>query len=1600
MNALVQHHRRSFAALLFFICLHATAWGQLKANFTATPLTGCSPLLVYFTDQSSGNPAQWKWDLGNGVVSFLKNPSATYFNPGTYTVKLVVSNAAGKDSVVKSQFITVYNNPSVAFRFDKATGCFPLTVNFTDKSTAGSGSITAWQWDFGDGTVSAQQNPVHTYTSAGTFNLTLRVTNSNGCVKTYTQPQAITVANGVKAAFSFTDPGICPAPTSVQFTNASTGPGTLQFQWNFGDGAGSKEINPSHTYNSNGSYTVSLIATSAQGCADTITKKDVFKIGTAKAGFTYPASACVNSPVTFTNTSAPTPTNVKWEFGDGSFSTALKPVKSYSKEGSYTVRLINNYGACPDTVTKQLTVLAKPVADFTAKQPPACRLPLKVQFTPLRLENGSTYTWDFGDHTTANSSNPVHTYTEEGNYTVQLIVTNAGGCSDTVVKTNFIRIQTPHLAITGLPKNGCVPVSIAPTATVSPAHSVSHYRWNFGDGSTSTASNPSHSYVKAGDYDVSLVATTAEGCTDTVKMIRAVRAGEKPHAGFANTPTYVCPFEKVFFADKSTGNVDQWFWEFSDGGTSTEQNPVHQFSDTGWQYVRLIAFSNTCPDTVLLKNVVHVNPPIASFAVEQNCTDKFTKSFVDKSLGPQTWFWEFGDGTTSTEQNPVHVYRSTGTYSVRLTVTNENCTHSTVKTVMVIDEKADFTASDTVLCRNSVAGFTSSLINSNYIADWNWNFGDGTGSQNAGTAKHTYAKAGTYTVSLTIKDLLGCTSTKTTQVTIFGPTASFQSLTAASCLKENNIRFADASASDGQHPISKRIWNFGDSVIDSTASEPYQHRYTKAGTYTVSLTVVDDFGCRDNATQAAVVIIAQPVANFKAADTLTCTGKAVSFTNASVAVEPSYAWSFGDGGTSGSTNPSHAYSRTGTYAVKLLVTDKYGCKDSVTKTDLVRITYPEASFTLSDSVGTCPPLLVNFTNTSKDYASIAWDFGDGSSSTLDTPSHFYATPGTFYARLIAIGPGGCTDTLQKKIVVKGPSGTLSYGPLTGCEPLSVNFTASTQNSTSVVWDFSDGSTLHSKINATEHTYTIAGDFVPKLILTDAAGCSVPVVGTDTIHVKGISAAFTMNAAAFCNEGTVQFDNQTVSNDYITGYQWNFGDGGTSTDVHPKHRYATPGTYSVQLVVTTQSGCREEKRLTDTVRIYANPVVEISGDTTACAPATLGFTGVVKSGDASRLKWNWSFGNGNTSTQQNPAPQSFSTDGRYLIKTTATDDYGCSATAQKTLAVYPIPKTSAGADQWICRGSFQQLKVTGAERYQWKATPSLSCTDCDSPLAAPTDSTQYIVTGFNGFGCIKTDTVTIRVHQPFTLKVEKGDTICAGATIRLAASGADQYTWMPSLSIKNPATGITTATPQASTLYRVVAKDNVNCFTDTGSVYVKVWPIPTVSVESVQTLTVGSALMLTPKYSADITAYLWSNAQSLSCATCPTPMAKPKAETTYTITVKNDGGCTAKADVTVHVICNNGNLFIPNTFSPNADGHNDRFYPKGSGIGKIKSLTIYNRWGEIVFSRSNFDANDEAAGWDGTYKGQVLSPDVYIYTCEVVCMNNEVLRYKGDVTLLR
>ncbi|NII23618.1 PKD domain-containing protein [Pseudoflavitalea sp. X16] len=1597
-------YRPVFFGCLLLLCSNVLQ-AQLKAGFSATPAAGCAPLVVKFSDESTGNPTYWRWDLGNGTISFLQNPAATYFNPGTYTIKLVIRNGVQADSVVKVNHITVYASPIVNFSASDTTGCFPLNVQFTDLSSPGDGTIVSREWDFGDGTIATDPNPEHRYTAAGKYSVSLRIRNSYGCTQTITRTQYIQLNNGVKADFGFAVPNSCKPPTAVRFTNKSTGTGTLSYEWDFGDGSTSAQPNPVHTYTATGTYSVKLVVRNNTGCADSIVQVNIINIGTVKAGFTVPALICNNEPFALINNTTPAPVAAYWTFGDGTSSTDMNPVKTYAQAGNYTIKLVSDFGSCKDSVTKNIQVTPKAKAAFTADDSTSCKAPFTANFTATSA-GATRYQWLFGDGGKDTGLHVSHTFQVSGEYDVTLIVTNAAGCTDTLVKSKYVQIKVPQITITGLPQEGCLPYTWRPSFTVNTVDALVNYVWHFGDGNTATGSNPTHTYTQPGTYTVKLVYMTAGGCTDSVSVTDAIRVGNKPIVAFTATPRDVCAFQAVQFTDGSTGGkADRWRWYFGDGSTSTIQHPSHIYQDTGYFNVKLVVWSNGCQDSLTIPRYIHIKPPIARFITATvDCSIKFTRRFTDQSIGATTWAWDFGDGHTSTQRHPVHTYASPGSYIVILTVKNTTCEHTTSKQVLIVSEKADFTASDTVICKNVPVTLTAINSQTQNIASYAWTITKDNrayGTPAGRSVQFTFPAAGQYNVRLIIKDIYGCADTlsKALYIQVNGPTADFKVLNPEVCTN-TTILFADSSQSDGQHPVQQWKWNYGDGATETLTSGPFQHTYTQSGVYAVQLTVVDNLGCTDTHTIQHAVTISRPVVQFESPDTLSCTGKPVRFINKTTGNGPVYTWYFGDGQTTAATQPAHTYTQEGDYTVKLVASDRYGCADSMTRQQYIRIRDPRARFSMSDSFATCPPLRVDFTNQSLHYNLLEWDFGDGNTSTLADPSHFYTYPGTYRAKLTITSPGGCIDSLIKIIIVKGPKGTFTYDKTSGCVPTTIGFTATTNQSVGFVWDYNDGTVDETDDRIITHTYTAMGEYLPRLVLIDAQGCRVPVMGKDTIRIYGVAATFAPHKELLCDSGLVQFNNTTVSNDLITRYNWTFGDGQHSAEKNPTHHYKQSGLYTPQLVVTTQHGCLDTARTPLPLKIVQSPQAAIEGDAGACVPALLQFRGSLLRPDTAALQWQWDFGNGTTAQVQNPPAVTYATAGAFQARLLVTNTSGCTDTVFKTVNAWPLPTVSAGPDQVICRNAGATLTSSGATQYNWFPATALSCTDCATPLASPLEDITYAVTGKNIFGCTAMDSIRIQVKQPFTMTTGKGDTLCKGESFQLMVSGAEEYSWTPHVWMDNPTRSNPTVRPDTSVTYRVIGRDSQHCFADTGYVSMVIYAYPVIEAGQDQTVPVGNSVTLTPEISKDVTALKWYPSAGLSCITCTTPVAAPKQTITYTLEAVNGGGCISRDKVTLFVFCNNANVFMPNTFSPNGDGNNDVFYPRGKGVYSIRSLKIFNRWGDLVYDQMNIQANDAGKGWNGMHKGQPAPQDVYVYTMEVICENNVTLNYKGNVALIR
>lgn len=313
----------------------------------------------------------------------------------------------------------------------------PATVAFTT-GTNSPLPINSYTWDFGDGTiVSGANTATHTYASTGAYTVIVTYNTGPGCTFTST-PLTVNIGSQPAANFSFTPANPCPNQ-NVTFTNLSTGPTGTIYSWYFGDGGTSAQVNPVHAYSSQGTYTITLVANN-YGCRDTFILPITVSPPTAQ--FT-PVYSCANRlSVSFNNTSVGGTTYL-WNFGDGNTSTAQAPTHTYTNFGTYNVTLTvtNQPSGCTSTQIVPV-ILFNLKSQFTAVDSNTCA-GKAVTFTANSSSFYNSYIWTFGSTTQTTTTNTVtKTFTTPGTYTVSLVVKDIRNCYDTLVKPNYITVNS------------------------------------------------------------------------------------------------------------------------------------------------------------------------------------------------------------------------------------------------------------------------------------------------------------------------------------------------------------------------------------------------------------------------------------------------------------------------------------------------------------------------------------------------------------------------------------------------------------------------------------------------------------------------------------------------------------------------------------------------------------------------------------------------------------------------------------------------------------------------------------------------------------------------------------------------------------------------------------------------------------------------------------------------------------------------------------------------------------------------------------------------------------------------------------------------------
>ena len=1071
-----------------------------------------------------------------------------------------------------------------------------------------------------------------------------------------------------------------------------------------------------------------LTVTNSNGCIHTRTRQ-VLVNPLPVAAFSFSSPTCQGAAVNFTNLSSTVPGYLGqivrwiWDFGDGQGANIIFPgnpnvTHVYGTAAlNYTVTLtIKTSDSCEHSVSHVVNLVASPIANFSAAAS-SCEGQL-VPFTDLSQPGGGgnivSWYWDFGDPgsgllNNSSAQNPQHAFSASGTFTVTLIVNNASNCSDTI--SNTITIDAPPTADFSA-DTACMGslTTFTDMSSANPPSTIVGYFWQFGDGGTATAQNPTHMYANAQVYTVTLTVTTSSGCVSTVtKQVLVLQAAT---AAFSyQSPA--CAGSTVQFTDQSLtthGYITTWDWDFGDGNTTTitfpaSPNVTHIFTNGGTFSVSLtITTSDNCTATQT-SPVTIISNPLANFSFPAGPCAGMPVQFTDNSQqnggGTITqWAWDFGDpgsGTnnSSTLQNPVHFFSAGGSFDVQLIVTNLNgCKDTIVQTLTTNDAPVAAFSADTS-CYDTPTQFTDgSTTTSGTIIAWNWNFGDpGSGSLNTSTLQnpiHIFTGTGTFNVTLLVSTSNGCQNDTIIPISVNPkPTAMFDA--DASCVGVAT-QFTDLSIAPGSM-ITSWFWDFGDGTGTSTLQNP-TYTYTTWGTYNVTLLVTNLANCVDS-----IIIPVQarqtPTAAFNYTSFF-CPSGQVNFQDQSQgnnAAIVDHLWIFEPGYTSNAVNPTHVYNITDTtYAVTLIVTDNYGCQDTIIDSVYVK---PGFTFTFDyDTVCYGVPTQFNAINLAQGDTlySVHWNFGDPGSgpsnqSFLYNPTHTYLSPGLYTVKLVAWNSDNCSDSIYQTIQVYDlpqPDFSFLSDPCDSIIHLVDGSLAGIGNIQSWEWHFGDGSApliiTGAASGDTSHLYTTIGQFNVTLITTNSRGC-VDSITQVVERYPCISAAFDPDTTLLCANYLITFGDSSLPIARIAQWYWDFDDGTDTTyttyAATITHRFASAGTYNVVLTINAVvNGTSFSDFVNHAVVIRPTPDAAFASPNTCLNQAVL-FADTSETFGSPSTSWYWTFGDpgsgtADTSTFANPI-HNYGSPGYYNVQMKVSNTFGCEDSLAQQLRIFTPPQ---------------------------------------------------------------------------------------------------------------------------------------------------------------------------------------------------------------------------------------------------------------------------------------------------------------------------------------
>jgi PKD repeat protein len=1330
------------------------AYGKIIA-FDAGAITG-----------TDGDTHRFEWDFGDGRKADGAKVEHKFDEAGTYDVALLVDDQKGAANSVATDRVRVFVNAApIARGLSVPETLVPGAAGIFDASEAfdTDGEIISIDWRFGDGVTSNRHVFRRSFPAPGTYDVTLTMTDDSGL------SNAATV---VKRTVRVVDPDNQPpvpetggdrqvfvgAPVLFDGSGSHDPDGSiLSYRWDFGDGTGTDRVVANHVYHQPGTYTVALEVTDNSG-KENSTVRSTFEIVVAHEDNISPRvsvgtdrAAFVNEILEFNATGTVDVdgnlTSIEWDFGDGARASGFKVPHSYREPGDYQVNVLvrDDSGRRGSIATASFTVSVThgpnraPELDLAAAIRLATEVPHLFDASGALDPDGHIvrYHWDFGDGATSDRAVVEHAYARPGSYAGALTLTDSSGLANGVRVRNFSvvveeRSNRQPVAAAGPDISALVgqPVSFDGGASSDGDGSLIRYHWDFGNGKTAVGQRRSITYFEPGRYEVVLTVSDNSGQhnathTDTLFVAVSDAANGAPIARVEDDRPAAIDELIDFTASASgdpDGNIISYEWDFGDGANASGREVTHQYAQSGTYVARLtiVDDSGLANNLSSVERIVTVNePPVAEAGSDQLVTASQVvfdaRGSVDDDGEIMSYVWDFGDGETGKGARIAHAYRSPGTYTARLTVSDDSGTirndADDVMTVVVNALPVADAGFDLVTAPGELVTFDGrrSIDPDGAISRYVWDFRDGT-SLEGEVVVHAFDNPGIYLVELRVFDDSGhqeASDFSQIQVTVNHPPVAVAGpdLLVA---PDESFTLSGGRSSDIDGAISNWRWDVhsGDETLDGDVVE---HSFSQPGIYAITLTVTDDSIAANRTAQDQLTVRVNhpPVA---AAGGDIVSGSLRVVLDAGASADPdndglTFSWDLGDGNKAQGSVVEHTYETGGIYPVRLTADDGTGVANARDADALtVSINRPPQAVAGENKQSCVGDVFVFDGSSSVDpdggLLRYEWDFGDGDVSKIINPTKIYEAPGTYKVRLGVTDESGLANATHTDEVLASvlPAPVAHAGAdIEICAGSAVRFDGTGSSDVDGVvnrysWDFGDGQSGGG--DRPEHSYVDEGIYrVTLQIEGDNLGLCSPVSSDDlTVTVLDAPIAVITATSAAAVDEEIELDSLKSSSKsaFISGYEWDFGDGSTGDGVKVRHAYDEPGIYKVRLLAKAaegEGGCASAE-VVHLITVNAAPVAKIDSLASVEVNRPLAFSASGSTDpDGGIAHYAWDFGDGGTGSGVDVA-HVWRTPGRYDVLLTVDDGKGLEnskSTDKFAVEVAAAPATEIAASQIACPG---------------------------------------------------------------------------------------------------------------------------------------------------------------------------------------------------------------------------------------------------------------------------------------------------------------------------